>query len=154
MQYQPNGSTQGPQNPTPYPQGTPYTGPYPIQPPKKKKKAGRILLIVLLVLGALSLGFCGLVLWAEDYPDYLDTLPVNPETPEDVGITLERLAVEIPVLTPAEDEEGAYLYEEEGGIPVTLSVCDEDTRKAEIDVLPDKKKDSPSVLAGVTGDTA
>ncbi len=155
MQYQPNGgSTQGPQNPTPYPQGTPYTGPYPVQLPKKKKKAGRILLIVLLVLGALSLGFIGLWLWAEDYPDYLDTLPVNPETPEDVGITLERLAVEIPVLTPTEDEKGAYLYEEEGGIPVTLSVCDEDTRKAEIDVLPDKKKDSPSVLAGVTGDTA
>ena len=24
------GSSQGPQNPTPYPQGTPYTGPYPI----------------------------------------------------------------------------------------------------------------------------
>ena len=77
MQYQPNGgSTQGPQNPTPYPQGTPYTGLYPVQAPKKK--AGRILLIVLLVIGALSLGFIGLWLWAEDYPDYLDTLPVNP----------------------------------------------------------------------------
>lgn len=155
MQNQPNGGpAQGPQNPTPYPQGTLYTGPFPIQPPQKKKKTGRIVLIVLLILCALSLGFCGLLLWAEDYPDYVDALPVNPETPEDVGITLERLAVEIPVLTPAEDEEGAYLYEEEGGIPVTLSVCDEDTRKAEIDVLPDKKKDSPSVLAGVTGDTA
>ncbi|MBE6724286.1 MAG: hypothetical protein E7576_03660, partial [Ruminococcaceae bacterium] len=149
------GSSQGPQNPTPYPQGTPYTGPFPVpgQSPKKKKKTGLILLIVLLILCALSLGFCGLLLWADDYPDYVDTLPVNPETPEDVGVTLERLAAEIPALTPDEDEEGAYLYEAEGDIPVILSVCDDYARKAEIDVYP-SEKDTPSVLAGVTGDTA
>ena len=155
MQNQPTGGPrQGPQNPTPYPQGTPYTGPFPIQPPKKKKKTGLIVLIVLLVLIALSLGFCGLWLWADDYPDYVDVLPVNPETPEDVGVTLERLAVEVPALTPDEDEEGTYLYEaEDDDIPVILSVCDDYARKAEIDVYP-SKKESPSVVAGVTGDTA
>ena len=76
--------------------------------------------------------------------------PYQPGTP---CYALERLAREIPSLTPDGNKEGVYLYEAEGEPPVTLSVCGKDARRAEIEDYADKKE-KPSVVTGVAGDTA
>ena len=75
--------------------------------------------------------------------------PVNPETPDDIADTLERLAVEDEVLTPSEN---GYVYDD-GEAEVTLTVVTPDTVEEEVKASPSPSSDeAPSVVTGKTGD--